>query len=237
MMYLSRLTINPRCRDARRDLSDIYQMHQRVMSAFPSLSGSDGARARLAVLHRLDVERSSGATLLLVQSGVKPNWTLLPGSYLAPIDAGEANPAIKCIAAALENLQQGQILQFRLRANPTRKVDTKSDSDGRRRNGRRVVLGTEIQQVEWLSRKGVQSGFHLMPVQPRSDVPAVRVGALERHRGNGRSRTLTVAGVLFEGVLRVDDADKLRSAIRMGIGPGKSFGCGLMSVAPHRGAS
>ncbi len=237
MMYLSRLTINPRSRDARRDLSDIYQMHQRVMSAFPDLGGSGGARTRMAVLHRLDVDRSSGATVLLVQSQVKPDWTSLPDSYLAPIDTGEDNPATKCIAAALENLRQGQILLFRLRANPTRKVDTKSGSDGRRRNGRRVVLGTETQQVEWLLRKGVQSGFHLMPVQPGSDVPAVRVGALERHRGNGRSRILTVAGVLFEGVLRIDDAGKFRSAIRTGIGPGKSFGCGLMSVAPHRGTS
>ena len=233
-MYLSRLMVNPRCRDARRDLSDIYQMHQRVMSAFPSVSDSDGARARMAVLHRLDVDRSSGTTVLLVQSGVKPNWTSLPSSYLAPTDVGEGNPAVKCITAALENLRQGQILQFRLRANPTRKVDTKSGSDGRRSNGRRVVLGTESQQVEWLSRKGGQSGFHLVPVQPGSNVPAVRVGVLERHRGNGRSRTLTVAGVLFEGVLRIDDAGKFRSAVRTGIGPGKSFGCGLMSVALYR---
>ncbi len=235
-MYLSRLTISPRSRDAQRDLSDIYRMHQRVMSAFPDWEGSGGVRAGMAVLYRLDADRSNGATMLLVQAGMKPNWTSLPESYLALANSGEDNPATKCIAPALENLRQGQVLQFRLRANPTRKVDTKSGPDGRRRNGRRVALGTETQQVEWLTRKGVQNGFHLVSVQPGSDVPAVKVSALEKHRGNGRSRTLTVASVLFEGVLRIDDVDKFRGAIRTGIGPSKSFGCGLMSIAPCQGA-
>ena len=41
--------------------------------------------------------------------------------------------------------------------------------------------------------------------------------------------------VLFDGLLEVTDPGLFRQAIAVGIGPGKAFGCGLMSIAPHRG--
>ena len=77
-MYLSRLVINPRNPDARRDLDDLYSMHRRVMSAFPQVDGPGDARTQLAVLHRLDVDQRNGATVLLVQSGLTPDWNSLP---------------------------------------------------------------------------------------------------------------------------------------------------------------
>ena len=234
-MYLSRLPINPRSRDARRDLDDIYGMHRRVMSLFPQVGTPSGARTQLAVLHRLDVDQRNGAIVLLVQSGLKPDWSTLPPDYDGLPTAQGDNPATKSITAALATLRQGQILRFRLRANPTRKIDTKSGPDGQRRNGQRVDLRTEAQQVDWLSRRGEQGGFRILPIRPGSNVPDVQVGAADRHRGNGRSGTLTIASVLFEGALEITDADEFRRAIREGIGPSKSFGCGLLSIAPHRG--
>ncbi len=204
------------------------------MSAFPHQDGPGAARTQMAVLHRLDVDRHNGTMVLLVQSGVKPNWVSLPDDYLIPSGAFSDNPATKSIVGALQNLHQGQVLRFRLRANPTRKIDTKSGPDGQRRHGRRVELGNETQQVEWLSRKAQQGGFHLLPALPGNEVPAVRVSATETHRGNGRSGTLTVASVLFEGLLEIDDAEQFRRTISAGIGPSRSFGCGLISVAPHR---
>jgi CRISPR system Cascade subunit CasE len=53
-------------------------------------------------------------------------------------------------------------------------------------------------------------------------------------RGRTANRLVTLAGVLFEGLLEVTDPDNLRLAIREGIGPGKAIGCGLLSVAPLR---
>jgi len=40
--------------------------------------------------------------------------------------------------------------------------------------------------------------------------------------------------VLFEGHLLVTDADRLRETLRAGIGSGKAFGFGLLSVMPVR---
>ncbi len=233
-MYLSRLVLDPRSRQAGRDLGDVYQMHRTIMSAFPQVKERGGARADLAVLHRLDIDQRGANVALLVQSRAEPDWSCLPEGYLFDLDSEGQNPATKSISDAMVALRKGQVLRFRLRANPTKKIDTKSSPNGRRRNGRRVDLRTEPQQMDWLSRRADDSGFRLVPVGPNSDAPAVRVGASEKLRGRTSSRLVTLAGVLFEGLLEVTDPDNLRLAIREGIGPGKAFGCGLLSVAPLR---
>ena len=231
-MYLSRLELNPRSHEVRRDLSDVYQMHRTVMAAFPNIQDRQGARAGLAVLYRVETGERSGGTVLLVQSEVLPDWTRLPTDYLSDSGGEVGNPATRDTTQVLAALREGQVLRFRLRANPTRKIETKSDPDGRRQNGRRVDLRTETQQLEWLSRRAEQAGFVLVPVQSSNDVLAVRVGAVEKLLGKGRR--LTLAGVLFDGLLEVTHPDRLRCAVTNGIGPGKAFGCGLLSIAPLR---
>ena len=232
-MYLSRLVINPRNPKARRDLGDVYQMHRTIMSAFPQVKEEEGARAELAVLHRLDMDQRSGTTVLLVQSEEEPNWNCLPEGYLFHLGGEGDNPATKPVSDALAALREGQVLRFRLRANPAKKIDTKSGPDGQRRNGRRVDLRIETQQIEWLSRRAGRSGFRFVFVGPDNNVPAIRVGASEKLHGRQEAGRVTLAGVLFEGLLEVTNPDKLRLAIREGIGPGKAFGCGLLSLAPY----
>ena len=231
-MYLSRLKINPRSREAQQDLADVYQMHRTVMSAFPHVEGTPDARAELAVLYRLDIWERSGDVVLLVQSRVSPDWSHLAQGYLAASTGEVENPVAKDVSKVLEALHEGQMLRFRLRANPTKKIETKSTPDGRRQNGRRVDLRTEQLQLEWLARRAEQAGFVLVPTLPRGDVPAVRVGASEKVVG--RRRPISLATVLFDGLLEVADSGMFRHAIADGIGPGKAFGCGLMSIAPHR---
>ena len=109
------------------------------------------------------------------------------------------------------------MLRFRLRANPTKKIETKSTPDARRQNGRRVDLRTEQLQLEWLARRAEQAGFVLVPTLPRGDVPAVRVGASEKVVG--RRRQISLATVLFDGLLEVADSGMFRHAIADGIGP------------------
>ena len=69
----------------------------------------------------------------------------------------------------------------------------------------------------------------------REDVLA-RTGREEDPAGRlvSRDRRLTFATALFEGELKVTDAARLRDAFAAGIGPGKAFGCGLLSLAPVR---
>ena len=237
-MYLSRLILNPRHRGVWRGLADCQSLHRTVMSAFPSASGTADARSALGVLYRVEEQRA-GAIALLVQSKVPPDWSQLDHGYLQDTGSDFANPACKEVDQQYRSLHAGDVLTFRLRANPTRKIDTKTGIDGRRRNGKRVELCREEAQLEWLRRKGEQAGFELLSVRANLDVPNVRAlpgtKVTGKRPGNGAGR-LTLASVIFEGVIRVADAEKFRRALEQGVGPGKAYGFGLLSVARARGS-
>ena len=130
------------------------------------IDGLRDARAELGVLYRLELGERSGDVVLLVQSGVSPDWSHLARGYLAVSAGTMENPATKDVSKSLDALHDGQLLRFRLRANPTRKIETRSTPDGRRQNGRRVDLHTEELQLEWLYRRAGQSGFALYPTRP-----------------------------------------------------------------------
>ncbi|MCL6622972.1 MAG: type I-E CRISPR-associated protein Cas6/Cse3/CasE [Syntrophobacterales bacterium] len=223
-MYLSRVLLNPRSKAVQRDLADPQELHRTIMSAFPrSEEPGESPRARFGVLHRLDLDRRQARLILYVQSQLKPDWSALPPDYLL-LRTGWENPATKSVAEVYQTLKAGLVLSFRLKANPSRKIDTKTGPDGRRRHGRRVELVREEDQVQWLQRKGEQSGFKVLQV---------RVGGLTKERSRSRQGTApTLAGVIFEGHLEITDPDLFRQALARGIGPGKAYGLGLLSLAP-----
>jgi CRISPR system Cascade subunit CasE len=248
-LYLSRLALNAHHGAVRADLSDCAALHRTVLRAFPVLSAPDaappstatGIRRQLDVLYRVESNRGRpGVVTLLVQSGVEPSWAhLLPG-YLASLPEG-TNPACKRVDGLYAGLHNGMVLTFRLRANPTRKIDTHSGPNGERRNGRRVPLQNEEALLAWVRRKGEQHGFGPLAttVNPNvADVRASAPGSVSGRRGTAAEadagRRLTFTSVLFEGRLRVIDAGALREALMHGVGSGKAFGFGLLSVAPGR---
>lgn len=237
MTYLSRLALNPRDRRVQRDVADCQALHRTILSAFPRVDGD--ARSGCGVLYRLEVGR--GEVTVLVQSRIRPGWSSLPTNYLAA-DAG-----CKSVEELYADIRDGQALRFRIRANPTKRI---SPSNPGRRTGPRVELQREEDQVDWLKRKGDAGGFELVTVRvttglgagrgPQlSEVPDVRVVAGEKVHGwratpaAGGAR-LTFGSVLFDGELRVTDATRFREALLGGIGSGKAYGFGLLSVAPAR---
>ena len=214
--YLSRLLLDPTDRRARRDLGDIHELHRTVMSGFPK-ELPDGER----VLFRLDEDRA-GRLSLLVQSRLAPDWRL-PAGYLLPVGPfdGPDNPAVKAVELSLS---AGQILNFRLLANPTIKK-ARHDEGGERRNSNRVPLVHEAQQLEWLAAKAKQSGFEGLHVTAG--------GGYERKGWKGKDKPpLTLYLVQFDGRLQITDAALFQSALAHGIGPARAFGCGLLSLAP-----
>ena len=64
---------------------------------------------------------------------------------------------------------------------------------------------------------------------------AVRTGGQEDVGGkikrDEETHTLKLAAVQFDGLLEVAEPDRLRAAVRQGIGSGKGFGFGLLSLA------
>jgi CRISPR system Cascade subunit CasE len=225
-MKLSRLVLNPLNRDVARAVANVHRLHQLVMTAFDSNAGP-GARAHDGVLHRLEVDSQSGGLVLYVQSASDPNWSRLPAGMLAALE-DRRNPAVRDLTE-LDLIAAGKVARFRLRANATRKIGTKS-VDGKRRHGRRVPHRDDERCIEWLVRKGTAHGFEIVDdTQGRPKVLLIREPV---RRGRRDGAAITFEGVRFDGLLRIVDADAFRAGVINGIGPGKAFGFGLLSFAP-----
>lgn len=225
-MYLARGALNPASREVQRDLASPVALHQTLMRAFPDGLG-DEPRKSLGLLYR--VEQTPRALVLFVQSVARPDFTRLPFGYFLAVEGdldlalasdGE-NPRVRAIDDERARISVGERFVFRLRANATRKIDTKSGPDGARRNGKRVPVRGDEARLAWLARKGSASGFRVVNAR------VLETGA---ERGRSHERTLTFAGATFDGVLEVTDAEAFRKALAEGIGPAKAFGFGLLSI-------
>jgi CRISPR system Cascade subunit CasE len=185
------------------------------------------------------VEGDGGSPIeLLIQSHVAPDWSGLPPSLLADEEA-DGGVSSKSVDGPYGRIDEGTRLAFRLRANPTRKIDTRTRPTGAPSNGRRVELRSEDALVDWLARKGGEGGFELQTIAPGSAVYNVRIQREPKLRGirrdAGEGRRITFGPVLYEGVLRVTDPERFRAVLATGIGSAKAYGFGLLSVAPARG--
>jgi CRISPR system Cascade subunit CasE len=214
-MYLSRLILSPRNRRVQKEIADPYQMHRSLMNAFPD----DLEPGTERVLFRVETDLRTGMITVLLQSTLEPRWGWLDDNgaqgYLLPMD--EPNPAVKEFDL---NLAPGQVLAFRLRANPTAR---RRLPDGTRK---RIGLCREEEQIEWLKRKGEQGGFRLLSARTSSQ-DVVR-GHIHR---KGDTHKLKLLAVQFDGLLQVTDPDRLRESVQQGIGSGKALGFGLLSLA------
>jgi CRISPR system Cascade subunit CasE len=226
-MYLSRLILNPRSRQVQRELADPYEMHRTICRAFPRANFIPNESS--GILFRLDVHPQTGIPSLMVQSLIIPDWSylladrknyLLDGEFL-PL--GVENPDWKEVNL---QLRQGQALAFRLRANPT----IKKDREGKKQ-GWRVGLIHEDDQRKWLARKFETAGAALVSANI-SNEQELRGKLFIEKDDDKRMRFLSVQ---FDGLLRVINPQRLYETLQAGIGSGKGFGFGLLSLAPPRG--
>lgn len=202
-MYLTRLILDPRCAQARRDLADAYDMHRTLSRAFVTGDAEQPTR----FLWRLERDTNPWThPTVLVQSRHAGAWDSLqslPGYLQKPAESK---------AVELYKHVQAGTYRFRLMANPTVT-----------RLGKRYGLMDEVTQLEWLKRQGARHGFAVKAgVVSASDL-------LESKRKPGNN--ITVQQVCFDGMLEVREPSDVRKALLDGIGPAKAFGCGLLSLA------
>lgn len=202
-MHLTRLTLDPRSAQARRDLGDAYEMHRTLARAFVADAQSVPAR----FLWRLEAGSNAWATpVVLVQAATAGDWSALqalPNYLQRPVESKRLTLE--------EWVEGGARYRFRLQANPTVT-----------HQGKRYGLVGEAEQLAWLGRQGERHGFSVeAALATASDILASR---------KGESR-ISLQRVCFEGRLQVSELAAFSRALTMGIGPGKAFGCGLLSVA------
>lgn len=223
-MILSRLYLNPAHRYVQRCLSDAQELHRRVLSLFQA-TDDEPQRSTLGILHRLEVSEREGLITLLIQSRDElPNTASLPDFFLDP-RLGEVAFASTDLEPLVNALSVGRRCRFRLRANPTRRILTKSGSDGKRTHGKRVPLHDDATRFAWLERKLLAAGLGLVDSTDVRQTPQGR--SMARRRGG----VATHDAHTFDGIAKVLDTEAVERGLRDGIGPAKAYGFGLLSLA------
>ncbi|RPK70248.1 CRISPR-associated endoribonuclease Cse3 [Streptomyces sp. ADI97-07] len=215
-LWLTRIIPDTRSQDARRDLAGAIGMHRRIMSLFPSNAGPD-PRARFGILFR--TEDTPAGPHLLIQSNQEPDTKLLPHSYGTALS--------RPLDALIDAIRPGLTIRYRCVASPVRKPGATTRA---LYNLPPVVPLTGAAADEWWLRQADQGG--LKPLTHHSHpLDAVRG---QRRPDNAPPQHIRHARTQFDGTAAIIDTDLLQAAILGGIGRGKAYGCGLLSIAPAR---
>lgn len=211
-MYLSRVEIDDNNRQKIKNLTHLGAYHNWVESSFP---GEFAQNERLRHLWRIDHLR--GRRYLLMVSQGKPDLVKMQ-RY------GVVNTAMtKDYQPFMDRIQNGDMMRFRLVANPTYRTD-----------GRVYPHITVEQQKDWLLARTEKAGF---------EIPADQLGNYSFEIVSRdwpvlyHKRRIRLSRVAFEGELKVTDASKLRLALTNGIGREKAYGMGMLTVIPLRTAT
>lgn len=255
-MYISHLLINvgdnpDQPRPGRLWLRNIYHVHQRLSMAFPSnerkesdvhflkpFNPEDFSTGQVHVkrnadsgfLFRIDPQLG-GRVSILVLSALKPDWDY------AFHNAGYMLVAPPETRIFSNSFSEGNMYRFRVRVNLSkksnehRKENDKTDKLGRQKSqGKRVALTWRANEnpenviTEWFKQKCSQRGFEIVGLK------VINLGWTFGNKSDTKSMKFRSA--LIEGTLKVTNSPRFSDVLAQGIGSAKSFGFGLLSIAP-----
>lgn len=222
--YLTRILINPRSHEAARDLTDIQNLHRRVMSLIPDQLGSASTRQAAGLLYRL--ERTPRAHTLLLQSYAPLDLDALPVGYALATDDRD-------LTRLLHWLTPGRTIRYRIDTQPHRSlpgpIDDR-DTEGRRKRGTKIhIFGDDA--IAWWHRQAIKAGLTTTNGVLATQQPDV-TGWKEDPRETGNRIRVYGKRTRFEGTATITDTDQLRTAILQGVGRHRAYGAGLLSIAP-----
>ncbi|GAA2136822.1 type I-E CRISPR-associated protein Cas6/Cse3/CasE [Kitasatospora kazusensis] len=212
-LWLTRIQPDQKHPNARKDIAGAVDMHHRLMSLFPDNLG-DQARSHLGILFR--TEDSPTGVQILMQSAAEPDLTRLPAGY---------GPALsKPLTPLLDALRPDLTVRYRIAANAIRKPGRTT----RELYNLSAVVPLNGQAAEdWWTRQAEASGLKVITVHSTLLDAATGARRQDQHRVK-HTRTQ------FDGTALITDPDQLRTRLTDGIGKGKAYGCGLLSLAPTR---
>ncbi|WP_371515839.1 type I-E CRISPR-associated protein Cas6/Cse3/CasE [Kitasatospora sp. NBC_01300] len=212
---------------AARSLLDAQDMHRLVMSGFRGWveDGQSDPRAQMGILSTWNVDLKTDTLLLVVQSKVTPDWSLIPREALTS--------RIESISVD-QPLRKGDEFTFRtvlsaLTARP----------DGRPGTGRsRKVPAVRPDQVrDWLTKRSqptvegpgstADSGVRFIGAEIDRRSLAIRMlpPVTSRHHAG-----LKITRSEVRGQLVVVDPEAFHRTLTDGLGSGRAYGCGLVLV-------
>jgi CRISPR system Cascade subunit CasE len=201
-MYISKLSIDLRDANVRRDLNDIHELHRTIYSVFPN--ENSGGTGRILFKKEGPLDQFQQPQVILVVSEKRPDWSLLNQKYFY------SPPEIKTFEASLE---QKNLFRFEMRANPTKKID-----------GKRIGLYDQNDQIQWIERKLKDNGMKLIEDSLEIHIEGMMSSHAKAH--------LKLYSVVYRGVVDVIDKALIGNALFNGIGSGKGYGFGMLTMGP-----
>ncbi|MFD9483383.1 type I-E CRISPR-associated protein Cas6/Cse3/CasE [Streptomyces sp. NPDC059991] len=237
-MHLTRAYLNPRRKGAIKLIANPRALHALISGCFPDQPAPAPGDAPSRVLWRLDTDDPRRPTLWIV-SPTRPDLTQLvedAGWPAAETPQWQSKP----YTPLLNRLTAGQRYAFRLTASPTYRLPPASHKE----RGRRVPHTTAHHQLAWLTERTHQHGFTIPPARHSGDIgPAGETplqlqlhtrakGTFHKPDHNGKPTHVTLTTVTYEGALDVTNPEALRTLLTTGLGQGRAYGCGLLTLAP-----
>ena len=255
-MYFTRFPINLTRRETHRVLSSPYRLHAAIAGSFPPRVSTVQAQEEGRTLWRVD-KRPDGGAYLYIVSPIRPSLVGLNEQIGFP----DLEPSwqTRDYDPFLAHLATGQRYAFRLVANPVVSRSSRGGKpDATNKQGNRIRLPhlTILQQEAWLvgksayngtdievpelflqqgSTRDSRNGFEVL--QDARGIPRLIVSntrELSFHK-ESQKQPITLAMAQYDGILKVTDIAALRHALINGIGHGKGFGCGLLTLATGGG--
>ena len=206
-MYLSRVELDTGRRSTMAALTSLQKLHGAVENAF------SGERKRR--LWRLD--RLNGRMYVLIVSEDAPSD---PDAIVSQFGTGKAAET-KSYDALLTRLKAGERWHFRLTANP---VKSRPDAEHSRARGTVTAHCSVQYQKKWLMDRAEKHGFSL-----EEDDFTVTETKWLRFKKQAKY-DVTLLSVSYEGTLCITDPSAFRQLLCEGIGRGKAYGLGMMTI-------
>lgn len=209
-MYLSRVLIKP------PHLENAWQWHRHLWSLFPDYPNG----SHCPFLYRVEVIKITSGVEVLMQSIEKPLLETEKAKVLA-------------YKTFEPTFFKGQILHFLLQVNTIKCIkdrkDIKKAKDTKKiKRSIRVPLIKESEKQDWLKRKfnniaTIDSNLTIITAPPTRFYKSIK--------GQKGAVSGKIVKTTFNGILQIQSPDDLKQQLIKGIGPAKSFGCGLLSLA------
>lgn len=212
-MFLSKILFDTKRWETIRALENRDLLHKKIMGLFPTQDLHENMRQELGILFRVE------GTHLLLQSKVRPEGSS-PGFVLS---------ATKEVTENFKAIKAGNSYRFRLEANTSRRFRVQegveewvpesgpSDVMVKPRVSKARGCRSYEERGSWLEDKAEHHGF-MLDTYFMDAKPIIKI-----HQG-------VMEVTCFDGVLKVTNIYAFQKALLGGIGRGKSYGLGLLSI-------
>ena len=203
---------------------DYYQLHKELWKYFPNFDSSSYPISPF--FYRIENPYEKGNKKILMQSVIEP----VQNENLKLLELKQT----KNLSHSFKDLKPHQELKFFIRAYPSKRL--KKEGKKTNREKVRVPLRKDIQNnltkdqvtLQWL-KKIIERENHISV----KNCQIVESFPLRfRKKQNGKYHFGTIYTVSFKGYLKLNRPKEfVENIVYYGIGPGKAFGCGMLSIA------